>query len=182
MGLQPFTISEPGTVQPHPLVGNFVHFWWSTYFEFLISLHRHDHLSISVICGFIIFCVGLEICTVKSGACYVCFKFLSCLQGSIVDTYKPSTQHAYHIWIWNCLVKVNISWLWPKVSILFAPDSQSGKFMAGSNNSMRILCSTSNIHQPMYYSTYSIQRTIYHRPPPMCQDNWNHQQCKMASW
>jgi hypothetical protein len=50
------------------------------------------------------------------------------------------------------------------------------------NNSMRILCSTSNIHQPMYYSTYSIQRTIYHRPPPMCQDNWNHQQCKMASW
>jgi hypothetical protein len=26
MGLQPFTISEPGTVQPHPLVGNFVHF------------------------------------------------------------------------------------------------------------------------------------------------------------
>lgn len=122
MGLQPFTISEPGTVQPHPLVGNFVHFWWSTYFEFLITLHRHDHLSISVICGFIIFCVGLEICTVKSGACYVCFKFLSCLQGSIVDTYKPSTQHACHIWIWNCLVKVNISWLWPKVSILFAPD------------------------------------------------------------
>jgi hypothetical protein len=54
--------------------------------------------------------------------------------------------------------------------------------MVGSNNSMRILCSTSNIHQPMYYSTYSKQRTIHHRPPPMCQDNWNHQQCKMASW